>query len=365
MGKNHVWVFLTAVILLVGGCAVEHKRPLVGTVRWDGLFEGSKFAGYLMPAECRYRLPFYTTWKDGSPSVNADRQSVMDEEIAYAKEAGLNYWAFCYYYPNEPNWAESDKYNYGLKRYLSSKHKKDINFCLIISGGGHEGPTKKWQETVKTLAKFFTEPTYQTVAGGRPLVFVFIPDEFIKDFGSTEAAKQALNDLRKAAVNAGCRSPYIVCMVWHASQGADYVKNAGYDAISAYTHLSWDPNDREYPYSDLAAENASFWDECKATGNQVIPIVNTGWNNKPMRGHYAPTGPGPWYTEPTMTEWKNHLKAALDWVHNNPSSTEPNAIVIYSWIELTEGGWLVPTLGDGTARIKATSEVLKPKLSGK
>lgn len=357
--KGGVCALSIVSIFLISGCASAPKKPLVGTVRWDGLFAGSEYAKLLMPQEYRYRLPFYTQWKDGAPSVNGDNQSVMDQEIAYAKEAGLNYWAFCYYYPHEPKWADSDKYNYGLKRYLSSKHKNDIDFCLIISGGGHEGPTEQWPTTVKTLAKLFADPSYQTVADGRPLVFIFIPDQFINDFGSAQAAKQALASLRKAATDAGCRPAYIVCMVWNASQGADYVNNVGFDAISAYTHSSWDSADKQYPYSALAAENVRFWNECKATGKQLIPIVNTGWNNKPMRGHYAISRPGPWYIEPTMAEWKAHLSAALNWVHNNPSSTEPNAIIIYSWIELTEGGWLVPTIGGGTARIEATKEILK------
>ena len=55
---------------------------------------------------------------------------------------------------------------------------------------------------------------------------------------------------------------------------------------------------------------------------------------------------------------KNHLQAALDWVDANPSAAEPNAVIIYAWNELTEGGWMVPTRGEGTARIDATGEVL-------
>ena len=38
-----------------------------------------------------------------------------------------------------------------------------------------------------------------------------------------------------------------------------------------------------------------------------------------------------------------------------------NAIIIYAWNENDEGGWLIPTLSEGTARLDAIARVLNPK----
>jgi len=48
----------------------------------------------------------------------------------------------------------------------------------------------------------------------------------------------------------------------------------------------------------------------------------------------------------------------LDWLVAYPEAAEPNAVLIYAWNEFDEGGWLAPTLGDGTARLDAIAKVL-------
>jgi hypothetical protein len=338
-------------------------RALVGAIRWDDWHskpdhESPHYWQYLEPEQWHYRHPFFTKLDICRLVLRCDTQEATDQEIAYAKEAGLDYWAYGYYFPG--GWAGADGYNYALYKYLSSEQRNDINFCLRLGGGPSAGadPNDWYNWMIPTLVDFFKESSYQTVAGGRPLLYIFGVDDFTSTFGSSAAAGQALNDLRTAATTAGCGSPYIACMVWHASDGANYVNDVGYDAISAYTHLDWSAGVQEYPYSALAAENASFWDECKATGKQVVPIVNIGWDYRPHTGVNGDRALSTWYAEPTMTEWKNHLQAALDWVDENPNATEPNAVIIYAWNELTEGGWMVPTRGDGTARVEATGEVL-------
>jgi hypothetical protein len=351
MSKN---IFLSCIVLLLTLTSTVTARPLVGAIRWDDWSDKDDYAydtwtRFLEPEQWHYRHPFYSKLYLGKLDIRCDNQEATGEEIEYAKNAGLDYWAYGYYFPGA--WPGADRYNFALYNYLLSEDKSDINFCLRIGASYDANDWNNWM--IPTLVDFFKESSYQTVAGGRPLLYIFGVDDFTATFGSSAAAAQALNDLRTAATTAGCGSPYVVCMVWSASDGANRVNNEGYDAISAYTHFAFDAVDQEYPYSVLAEENASFWDECKATGKQVIPIVNIGWDDRPHDYHASP-----WYTEPTMTEWKNHLQVALDWVDNNPGAVEPNAIIIYAWNELTEGGWMVPTRGGGTARVDATGEVL-------
>jgi len=106
----------------------------------------------------------------------------MDQEIAYAKHAGLDYWAFdtyCTYGPNcqttDPLCKQyymetSNKYcpqnpGYGLKLYLASSRRRDINFTFVLLGS--PACNAAYQQYWVSLMK---SDSFQTVLGGRPLV---------------------------------------------------------------------------------------------------------------------------------------------------------------------------------------------------
>jgi len=335
-------------------------RPTVGAIRWDAWFRDNDYEKFLQPEEWRSRLPFYArVTPDGRAEVRSDSQETMDQEVAYASAAGLDYWAFCYYHPR--SWEGADRYNYGWKLYLSSKRKSELNFCLILQASSHLGPTGEWPKTVAQFVRLFKGPTYQRVPGGRPLVYVLRIDEMDQHFGSHAAACEALEELRRQAVAAGLPSPYLVAQTYSPAEGAKFVEEYGFDAVSAYSAPGWDQH-KEYPFSVLARVNRGFWDGCKAAGKKVIPIVNAGWDPRPRLGdphHAGIYGATPWYTEPTPSELAAHVRSALDWVSENPTAAEADTVLVYAWNETDEGGWLVPTLSGGSARLDAIRKVLR------
>jgi len=343
------------------GKRAEATEPLVGAIRWDGWWQGNPWQQFLGPSQWHYRIPFYgKIISDTQVEVCSDSQRVMDKEIIYAAHAGLNYWAFCYYHP--ASWPEADKYNYGWKRYLASKKKNLLNFCLLLQGGQHMGPAAAWPATVDTFVWFFSQPTYQKVMGNRPLLYIYTVENLPQQFGSEAAARAALEYLRQKAVQAGFGSPYIVCQVWDAWAGRYYMDTLGFDAISAYAVSAWGAH-QEYPYSDLAAVAHAFWDSCRDVGGKVIPLVSAGWDGRPrlVDPFLAQYYQGPWYAMATPAELASSLQEAIDWVYANPSAAESKAILIYAWNESDEGGWLVPTLSEGTARLRAIKKVLKAR----
>ena len=81
----------------------------------------------LGPQPYHYRLPFFATIvNDNKVRIDGYTQPIMDQEIAFAKAGGLDYWAFLLY---EEGTAMSD----GLRFYLSSPRKREMNFCAITS----------------------------------------------------------------------------------------------------------------------------------------------------------------------------------------------------------------------------------------
>ena len=75
---------------------------------------------------------------DGRPGpdsvrIDGDLQAVIDREIAAASHAGLDYWAFMGYAPDDPM-------TNALDLYLSSARRGQIGFCMIGSIATAEPP---------------------------------------------------------------------------------------------------------------------------------------------------------------------------------------------------------------------------------
>ena len=118
----------------------RHGRPLLGVIRWDmysghpAITQKQEF-GFLKPPEFHWRCPWFVR-RTGDPeaplSFNADYskgaiREVTDQEIVYAAEAGIDYWAFGYY-GRHKQWGTGDN----LEAYLVSPHKHRIGFCVIV-----------------------------------------------------------------------------------------------------------------------------------------------------------------------------------------------------------------------------------------
>lgn len=313
----------------------------------------------LSPSQYQYRLPFYSTvYGTNVVAVVNDSQAVMDQEIQYAHNSGLNYWAFDWYYPTA--FINADNYNHGLYNYLSSAYKSQMNFCLLLQGNWL-GPASNWDTTVKTLINYMNDPNYQTVLGNRPLVYIFNVGALATTFGSDAAAKNAMNTLRKAAVAAGLGAPYIVAQVWNPTDGVNAINNNGLDAMGAYAITADQDNQvQQYPHSDLRDANLLFWNKLAATGYDMVPTVTTGFNNSPR---WTPNGfpglqPSAYYADATPSEIGDDLITALNWTYNNAPAAKANTILMYAWNESDEGGWLVPTIAEDGNRLSAVHQAI-------
>ena len=98
-------------------------RPLMGAIRWDAWYDpanGSVAQAVeksLGPAQYHYRMPFFgQVTEPNSVRINGFFQDIIDKEITCAVSAGLDYWAFVSYSPDDPM-------SNALKLYLSSRHR--------------------------------------------------------------------------------------------------------------------------------------------------------------------------------------------------------------------------------------------------
>ncbi len=341
------------------GVDKPRPTPLIGAIRWDAWTTWASetgWAGYeqcLWPKQWHTRVPFYgKVVSDERVEIRADRQDVMDRELDYAVKGGLSYWAFGWYHPK--GWANADNMTKCLDLYLKSKRRARLKYCLILMAGVHLGPKDEWPATVDYLVRRFQDPGYVKVLGNRPLVYWFDMDRFVPFWGTEAAGREALSLLRERTKAAGLGNPYMALMCFWPPHGVEQMEQFGLDALSAYVNPPGS-DDRELPYSNAVALNRWFWEECRKTGKPFIPTVTVGWDYRPMKLPRYPDRDlrNNWFTPATPQELEAHVSGAIDWVRQNPTTCEANAIVLYAWNEFAEGGWLAPTLSEGTRKLDA------------
>jgi hypothetical protein len=335
-------------------------RPLVGAIRWDAWFGddptttvGVQVERSLSPQQWHYRLPFFG--REISPSavhVRANVQPVMDREIRYAHEAGIDYWAFVMYPKTFPATTG------GVDLYLKSHHKKDLRFCMMAD--------RLDGDIIDRLIDYFKDPAYLTVLRGRPLLYTLGPNGLpgLQD-PQWQDAKASVAKLRQASVRAIGKSPYIVHL-WGWSGAKEVVTELGLDAMGAY---SLNFRDKSAPYAILAAKTKAKWDEWAKTELKVVPLVTAGWDRRPRVMNpvsWEKDTPRPdeieyYYRAPTPAELSGLLRDAVTWCQQNAATAESQVILIYAWNEIDEGGWLVPSLwpDQGSRRLDAIRAVLR------
>lgn len=340
----------------LGVAGEPSSRALVGAIRWDAWTGGEvtkQVERTLGPAKYHFRLPWFAeVLADDQVRIDGGHQGIMDQEIEYASTAGLDYWAFLLY-PEASSMSDS------LKQYLASPLRQRIGFCLILHNAFGVADTE-WPKERDRAVALLQEPGYQTVLGGRPLVYLFS----LQYKGRFPAERFA--DFLRIAETAGLH-PYCVYMGWNPV--ADYREHAqqGFDAVSAYAH-----GGAQSRFADLAqAVETRYWESAATAQVPYVPLVSTGWNKEPRKDHPVSWERNADYHRQTVftpaatpEEIAEHLSHSLAFVRQHPTVCPANAIIIYAWNELDEGGWLVPTWTPtgkpDTTRLEAIRRILRP-----
>jgi hypothetical protein len=339
--------------------AQTNHKVIIGAIRWDA-WHGQKdgvndmMEKTLAPQRYHSRLPFFAkVIATDSVRIDGSSSEIMEKEIAYARYAGLDYWAFVLY-------GEHDNLSLGLQRYLKSKGKKEINFCAITEQSRFTNADSSY---VHYLIRLMTTPGYQQVLQGRPLwYFGFIDSAKVRaQWGNFKKLKNTIDSVRYAVSKVAHRNPYLVIMDFDPKTGSRWADSLGADAISSYVAIG---KTEAGTFRQLTDEAGAFWESCKQTGHQVVPIWDAGWNPRPRIDHPVPWhiySPLKFYDDATPNELSEHFKYGMKWVKNNFSSAKAQCVIIYAWNEFDEGGWLCPTIENNTERIDKVRQVLIKK----
>jgi len=334
----------------------------LGAIRWDAwhgeLSEvGKAVEKTLSPPQYRFRLPWFAqVKKDGSVSIRGDRPGVLEQEIAYAEQAGLHYWAFVTYPEDHP-------LSLPLRRFADMSPKHRLRFCNIVEWERFGGPDG-YRHMVRRLVGYFRLPHYQRVLSNRPLLYLLAHESkwVLQQWGSVDAFRRVVDSLRTVSMRAGAGNPYIAVMHFAPRTAEEIRYTIGADAISAYALPG---GTREgAPFEQALREMHRLWQGMVDVA-QAIPLVSWGWDPRPRVDTPVPWHqPGPEHYETfTPEQCALAVKDALDFVEAHRDRCGANALIAYAWNEHDEGGWLCPTLGaDGkpdTRRIEAIGRILR------
>ena len=389
---KHTFTLLTTLLLAplaalhAADVAHERGRPLIGVQRWD-MYSGDGYTqdqelgylpgkeAFLKPAEWHSRAPFFcrltqdVSWvkhPEGAgplwfnhPFSQELLQKSMDQEIRYAYNAGIDF--FIYHGPstrltNPSGWSLLRNLHAQMSSQLPEAKKLHFVWALF----GHEA-MKYTRSRVAILMDETMEcikmPNWQKVMDNRPLVMVFLPENFNKQLAeATEKEKMTANEfveyIRTRVKAEGLNNPYVVGMAISGGfkMAADY-KQWGYDAFMDY----------DGSYGGQVSERDNGPTYAEATGGIItalekqfsekgLPYIppfssmqycfprSIDKEHKPVTRRYH-------YQWPKKGDMAARIKIALDYVASHPKECEAQVFSMYSWNECSEGGGLIPTMG--------------------
>lgn len=349
--------------------SVSASKPLVGAIRWDGWYGGAKGVVGKVVEEClspkryQHRAPFFSrVVSDERIEIGPYSQEIVDRELAEAKRAGIDYFAYVAYDLADPL---ADAF----RLHMSSRRKQDVRFCMILEAG-RSGDAATFAARTQRFVEHMKDEAYLRLANGRPLFYLgFVEERYIEAWGGKENARKLWDGFRQRAQEAGAGNPFIAVMDFSPRRGKELAEMIGADAISAYAIMGDGGN--ESPYSRLREVTRQFWNEARDLGVSLIPTAMAGWDRRPRieRPHpwepwqKAGEGMNRFYHPPTPAELAEHVREAVEWLEASPRVGTAGTILIYAWNEHDEGGWICPTLGEGSARVDALEKMWRSRAS--
>eukprot|EP00730_Choanoeca_flexa_P019484 TRINITY_DN9518_c0_g1_i3.p1 TRINITY_DN9518_c0_g1~~TRINITY_DN9518_c0_g1_i3.p1 ORF type:complete len:423 (+),score=53.60 TRINITY_DN9518_c0_g1_i3:818-2086(+) len=391
-------VMLETILIAVLLGAVAASTPdgiAIGAIRWDAWYYNSStearphldIVGKAVTADMEnatwhYRLPFYANISaDASINVGlANTTAVAVAQNAYARQTGIDYWAFCAYPPfckdtNPPDsncksiqcCQDNTALAYGLDRYLEldDSQRRGVNFTLLLQAGWfpgkYHGSGESIEQEVARYVSYFQLPYYQTVVDDnvrRPLIYLLNHDEH---------SLEGLTALRNACKNAGHPAPYVVMMIGSVAAAVPVIESLKADALSSYVLLG-DGQSQDYPFANNTAYAQQWYAQAASHNTSLIPTITAGWDNRPRQLYPVPwggaackLGPGKCnVVDPTMTELSAAVVAALEFTRQHEQDvTAAKHVIISAWDEFDEGHWICPSLLNGTEKIDAIATAIQ------
>ena len=230
---------------------------------------------------------------------------------------------------------------------------------------------KRYDEICDHLIRdYFTKPNYWLI-DGKAYFSIYDVQKFVENFGSIDAAREAMNRLRSKAVAAGLKGVHWNLVAWGRpvlpvenppANTAELIQQLGFDSATSYVwiHHAGLP-DVQTDYNQVRDDYFSHWDKAKNEyAVPYFPNVTMGWDSSPRCDLNDEWGNwGYPFTNTignnTPENFKTALQMTKDRLLANPDG--PRILNINCWNEWTEGSYLEPDVVHGMQYLNAVKDV--------
>ena len=335
-----------------------------GIGEWEVIQKGDpRFPGHYQPKQ-----PLWGYEMDNDPAV-------VEKWIQTALEYGVNTFVYDGYWFDHYPYLESalnDGFlkapsnekmeffimwaNHDVKHNYWNYHKWQDDESILWHGAIDPNDFPKIVDRV--INQYFKRPNY-TKIDGCPVFAIFSTDNFIKSFGTKEAAIEAMEYMRGEVRKAGFPDMHYMMM-----DGGGFPFNEGTkasvdnrmflkpDSWALYNMGGFDPDYMRHGQNAIDYRNG--WDNYMDI--PVFPTVSIGWDDTPRFPAKGENDVTRFNHSPEA--FKNFLLEAKRYADAHPE--QPKFVMINAWNEWVEGSYLLPDRYWGYGWLEAVQEVFGP-----
>lgn len=298
--------------------------------------------------------PVLGFYDDSMPEVN-------DWHIKWAREAGISWFAFDWYW----NAGEKRLSRTLEKGFLKSRYCDQMQFCINWCNHGldYKKPLDfspaAMEEVIRYCAdNYFTRPNYLKI-NGRPVFMIYEIKPILKACGGADKFQIIV----LPRLNAICHERNLgdLFLIWDSNDPSSVSDVPVGDAFTSYSY-HWVLNGSGWttpgsaPYSEIVEGVKPIWERMLTKKKQFIVGAQAGWDDSPRR----PNGNN-W----VRTGWTKDLFEQM--LRNGKSLVKPDFpyFMIEAWNEWGEGSHLEPSKDYGFDHLDAIRRVFGNKAPNK
>lgn len=311
------------------------------------------------------RTPLLGYYDESNPEV-------IDWEIKWAREHGINCFIYCWYRKRENLGKKVTKndlvFAHQLDALFNSRYCNMTDFAIMWEIDNAAG-AKDAEDLTENLFPFwadeyFSKPNYMKV-DGKPVLFVYdFSRKMIKEFGGPEKLKEAFCKLNEKAKEYGF--PGIIVRAEYrggSKEPAGYIpgdikmlKEAGYDGIFSYC---W-PSEKENPTQEevIAFQMKAMERQIEQDAKFCSLTCSVSWDPTPWRINVPWVGFNSVKWKLTPENWRILLQKTKEKSDSLPNDAQgKNFVIMDNWNEWCEGHVISPHQEYGFEYLKIVREV--------